>query len=643
MKKTALIGGTKAFRSFLSQLGKEFVQTTVDEAIFNPDYTSILLLPDYEHGQDTVSELTLAQMERLAERKRHEKLKLYAENYYGNNFYNHSLFGYDVLGGVCHTRNEALLAQNELEDALDGAQILQAANVKYLPAVPMLRDFLAGENKVLLSLGWYAGTTKVNTTDVERAFPMLIQTGTVLSALFSLSNFDRVNMRPNARFKKLFGYIFSFILDVDKEKVEEAFAKIYPPIQTRFPLNATLPTPKREIFEQAVRSAVQWHFDAGIILGAHGEDGAVEMIMSNNGQKLYNNRRVDAGFYTGWLLYAAGKYFRDDEWILTGKNIFYYFFDRAQLHGGIVEGMYDWYYNKDAAPNEVYSIDLGRDGIALCNMYALTGDEKILQAIENLALSVDKWIEEDRLLTIHISYVANGKEKHLDDGHLTPAVLGELSMFMQMASLLLKKDALIKKMKRVCDRLLKAYPNYSYYGHTTSSRMARLLMVLLPVHIAGEADYSEMINKQIDYFESISLPCGGIYSEDNLSYGRHGSKASECGITTPWDTDKISDQLYCVNNILVALSLLKKVDDKKINKEKGLKIFQNLLDYVVKIQIVSEDKRFNGGWMRAYSMTQEEYYGLDADAFWGSYCIMAGWTMGMIPLALLYELQDECL
>ena len=98
MKKTALIGGTKAFRSFLSQLGEEFIQTTVDEAIFNPDYTSILLLPDYEQGQDTVSELTLAQMERLAERKRHEKLKVYAENYYGNNFYNHSLFGYDVLG-----------------------------------------------------------------------------------------------------------------------------------------------------------------------------------------------------------------------------------------------------------------------------------------------------------------------------------------------------------------------------------------------------------------------------------------------------------------------------------------------------------------------------------------------------------------
>ena len=41
-------------------------------------------------------------------------------------------------------------------------------------------------------------------------------------------------------------------------------------------------------------------------------------------------------------------------------------------------------------------------------------------------------------------------------------------------------------------------------------------------------------------------------------------------------------------------------------------------------------------------MTHGEYYGMDADILWSSYCIMAGWTMGMIPLALLSRLQNEC-
>ena len=168
-------------------------------------------------------------------------------------------------------------------------------------------------------------------------------------------------------------------------------------------------------------------------------------------------------------------------------------------------------------------------------------------------------------------------------------------------------------------------------------------MVLLPVQIAGEGDYSPLINELIDYLANITLPCGGIYSEDNLSFSRRTNKDTECGITTPWDEDRISDQLYCVNNILMALSLLKALpDDTEINKKKGLDIFKGLLDYVVKIQIVDDDPRFMGGWMRSYSITEEEYYGMDADVLWSSYCIMAGWTMGMIPLALLYELQDIC-
>ncbi len=643
MEKIALIGGTKLFRRFLSSLCDNLVETSAEQAIADPTMSALILLPDYENGNHSTQELPLDTVELLAKRKL-DKFRVYVENYYGNNFYNHSIFGYDTLGDLCHTQNETLLAQNGLQYSLGGAQILQAANVKFLPARVFLRDLNPVCNKVLLTLGHYCGTSQVVTTEVKGAYPMLIRSGSVLSALFSLTNFDNVNMRPNRRFKKIFGYIFSFILGVEQDKVEKAFEQFFPPLQTRFPLHATLPqAEKKALYEQALRSAVQWHLDSGIVLGKNGEGGSVEMFMSNNGQKLYNNRRVDAGFYTGWLLYAAGKYFKNEEWMLTGKNVFYYFLEHAQLKEGIVDGMFDWYYNKYAAPNEVYSIDLGRDGIALCNMYALTGDKKILTAIDKLAKAVDNWIDGDRLSSIHVSYVKNGMEKHVKDSNLTPSIYGELSAFLQMASVILKDKKYVQKGKRVCDTLTKAYPNYTYYGHTTSSRMARLLMVLLPVQIAGEGDYSNLINEIIDYLQSISLPCGGIYSEDNLSFERSINKDTECGITTPWDSDKISDQLYCVNNILAALSLLKKLPSNgKIQKEKGLQIFNNLLDYIVKIQIVSDDKRFNGGWMRAYSMTQEEYYGLDADILWSSYCIMAGWTMGILPLTLLYELQDEC-
>ncbi len=55
--------------------------------------------------------------------------------------------------------------------------------------------------------------------------PVLIRSGSFITSAMSFSVFDNVNMRPNCRFKKLFGYIFSFVTGVDKEKVEAANEK----------------------------------------------------------------------------------------------------------------------------------------------------------------------------------------------------------------------------------------------------------------------------------------------------------------------------------------------------------------------------------------------------------------------------------
>lgn len=644
MYKIALIGGKAEFRDFLACSGVEFDITTVEKAITDSSYDGMILLPDYDNGEETIEALSLDMLEVLAERKVNG-FRMYSENYYSNNSYNDSVFGYEVLGSVCHTNSETLCAVNGLQYVLGDGRIIQAADAAYLPCRASLGDMDFLVKKVLLNLGHYVGTSQVTTLDVDNSCPALFRTANFITASIALTNYDTVNMRPNCRFKKLYGYIFSFITGVPAEKIEATFEQCYPPLKTRYNVNENLSDKDLKAdYEKALTDAVKWHFDSGIILGEHGEKGAVEMIMSNNRQKLYSNRRVDSGMYTGWLLYAAGKYFDNEDWKITGQNVFNYFMEHAQLQGGIVDGMFDWYYNKHAAPRQMYSIDVGRDGIALCNMYRLTQNEKYRRDISRLAESILGWINDDRLYCTHIRYGERGREKHFNgSGTCTPAIYGEISSFMAMASKITGDKKYVQAMAKVTDMLVKIYPEYDYYGHTTSSRMARLLMTLLPVQISGERDYSELINEIIDYLDSIRMPCGGIYCEDNISFERSQARNRECGVTTTWDNDRISDQLYCVNNALAALSLLKDLpDDAGVNKEKGLKLFRSLLEYVVKIQIVSDDKRFNGGWMRAYSMTQCEYYGLDADVLWSCYCIMAGWTMGILPLAILTELEDNC-
>lgn len=641
MYKIALVGGNAMFKKFLETCGADFEVTTAENAIKDNSYEGMIFLPDYDNGKECIETLDLDLLELLAQRKV-KGFRIYSENYISNNSYNDSVFGYEVLGSVCHTNNQTMCAVNGLQYVLGDGRIIQAAEAAYLPCVDRLGDMDFLNKKVIFYMGSYMGTSQVVTLDVKDSQPIVFRTADFITSAIALTNYDTVNMRPNCRFKKLYGYIFSFVTGVSKEKAESAFEKIYPPLATRFNVNDK-PDLTRDDYEKALSDAVRWHYDSGIILGENGEKGSVEMIMSNNRQKLYANRRVDSGMYTGWLLYASGEYFKNEHWKNTGKNVFEYFVDHAQLQGGIVDGMFDWYYNPNASPRQVYSIDVGRDGIALCNMYRLTKNEKYKSDISRLAESILGWINEDRLYCTHIRYGERGREKHfLGGGTCTPAIYGEISSFMAMASEIIGDKKYVKAMANIADMLQKIYPEYDYYGHTTSSRMARLLMTFLPVHISGERNYSDIINEAIEYLDNLRMPCGGIFSEDNITFERNLPGKTECGVTTTWDNDKISDQLYCVNNALAALSLLKELpDDTTINKQKGLHLFKSLVEYVIKIQIVSEDKRFNGGWMRAYSMTHGEYYGLDADVLWSCYCIMSGWTMGIIPLAILTELEDK--
>lgn len=645
MSKTAVYGGTSRFYSFLSQCGRELYRPdSIRDALVDGDCDSLIIAPEYDKGKEIVDQLSLEDTHLLAKRKR-EGFRVYAENYDTFNYYQASIFGFEVCGDVCHVSTESLYANDGFQHKLNGDRILQAFGAAYIPAILSHRDPYVRAIKSWLLLGDFLGTSRTVTKPDPSCITVLARTGSVISAMISISKFDSANFRPNDRWRKVFGSIFSYVLNVPESTVFKAFDLTYPPIAIRYPLDKEFdPTEWKGVCERAFRDAADWHVNSGIVLGDHGEGGAVEMIMSTCGQKLYTNRRVDAGMYTGWTLYSAGKYFGDRDLLKTGENVFRYFANNCQLENGRQDGLYTWCYNQDAGPHDIYSIDCGRDGIALCNMYRELGDPEILERIRRLADGFMRWMVGDLLADNHLvhdeiptdaPYEGIGRSR-------TPAVYAEMTSFMIMASRLLDDRKYMDTVIKIADKIAMLYPNFDVYGHTTSSERARMLMQLLCVHLTGERDYTELINEAINYLNDLIQPCGAIYSEDNILFER-GIVHTENGITLPWEKDIISDQLYCVNNALAALSLVRELhDDTGINKELALDIQRRLLEYVVKIQIVDDDKRFKGGWMRAFSISHGEYYGLARDRFWGPYCIMAGWTMGIIPMAIHSELTGEC-
>ena len=60
MTKIALVGGNKAFREFLEKTGAELaVYDNAEDAIKSQEIQALILIPEYEKGEEVVEQLSL--------------------------------------------------------------------------------------------------------------------------------------------------------------------------------------------------------------------------------------------------------------------------------------------------------------------------------------------------------------------------------------------------------------------------------------------------------------------------------------------------------------------------------------------------------------------------------------------------------
>ncbi len=155
MNKIAFVGSNAKLLKFLREFGADIEVSTVSDAVRDERYGGMILLPDYDGGEDFVPEMSLSDMELLAKRKK-EGFRVYSENYLSLNSYSDSVFAFSVQGGICHTANQALCAVGGLQYVLGGERILQAQNVKYFPSSECFADKSVLVGQILLNMG---GTT----------------------------------------------------------------------------------------------------------------------------------------------------------------------------------------------------------------------------------------------------------------------------------------------------------------------------------------------------------------------------------------------------------------------------------------------------------------------------------------------------
>lgn len=625
MKHIHVCGGTEKFHSFLSAVSDG--NLTVHQnpgglsAVSGPDQV-VFLLPDYERKDAFIPKQSFRWVETML-KNASAGTRFYIENYWTSDYQHPQFSVFQTVNGPRSFYQEYILPGKQFDRFFPQKQkngwqdiLLQARNGFYIPAVIRMMQY-----EVLVSASTVIGTHSCYAN--PRGWSMHIlarnKNGNIYSAVSDFSAFDPLFRRPYALWKNFICGLIQMVTELNFEHIEKAFEAVYPDAIT---LAGTGNTP-----EQAVRSALKWHQNSGILEREDGSEGAYEMITSCD-LSVRSNLRGDAGVITAALFASAGRIFQDPALIAAGKNIIDFLLDRGIQRP---DGLFRWFSYTD----EVYPSDTSRCGLGILQLWKTTGDKRYRTAALRLADALLKWLEPNGLCCSHFI----GDTIPADaPTHDNPCFYGEMGAFLFQ----LKEEKYTRAALRIAEIIRKKFPDVAPYGFCKTFGFSRWIVFLASAQYHSNVDFSRDIEFILDYFSPL-LEAEGAFRETAIEGLEHGS---ESGVAIGDGSDRIADILYCNINMLNALSILVRLPERRqdgLNMERISRMYQNLRNFFLKKQIHSHDKRLDGGWMRAFDLDLDEYYGLNKDIDWGPYCIMGGWVMGFVPFALLYDGKKESL
>ena len=642
--KSVIFGKNKKFIEFLRKIEGNSVSaftelTEAAEYALERGADVLFILPDYSEGKNTVDEFSGDEYSALCRLIKCKKTKIYIENYPSYDYRDCFVFGLQARGYVSSMGKNSICLCAPYSDEL-GFDILQKqSGVFYRCEKHTERKFeilaevknCLGVHKTVVAEEGHEGVALMKTED-----------GIYCSAV-DITDLEDGHIFSYSHWRDFYGRLFGEILSVSPSAVKAAFMQTYSGIGT---VGNTLSTDRTEAISRAILAALDWHEMSGIVV-SEGRGGVYEMIRSFD-LNIAKNIRGDSSLFTAALFMTAGKHFGVESYQTISKNILSYVFDKCnvQITEGENRGLVKWFAGKeDMGTRYVYVSDTSRSGNSLLALYKLTGDEGLKERVLLMGEAILRWFGGEAFFTCPaFSYKEDDLTtiRRIEDRLRAPEFYEAPLLFLRNLYLTFGDERYKEQLIKTAAALAEAYPNYdAVASHSKNFTYSRLLGAFAAAQSVTAGAWTPLIDELLGYFEEVRHECGG-FAEGHAYFDKESiGKDMEFAVGFGTEDESIADIVYCQNTMLYTLNVLCKCKTGGFDIHKCTEMLSGLVDFILKSQIVSDDKRLSGGWMRAFDMDNFEYYGCDKDFAWGPYCILTGWVTGAIPLVLLDLLGTE--
>jgi hypothetical protein len=205
----------------------------------------------------------------------------------------------------------------------------------------------------------------------------------------------------------------------------------------------------------------------------------------------------------------------------------------------------------------------------------------------------------------------------------------------------------LEQSKKAIALTMEKYPNWKWTNGIQQER-ARMILPLAwlvrvedtPQHRQWLALIADKVLENMDSSGAIREELGaatdGRYgaTKSNADYGKHEAPLIAV------NGDPVADMLYTTNFGFFALNeAAAATGDIKYKNA-----VDKIAEFLVKIQISSEvHPDLDGGWFRAFDYKRWEYWASNADAGWGAWGTLTGWTQSWIVTTLALQQKNQSL